>query len=77
MTKEKAIFNKNILIAVDDSENSARAVAYTGRILAGGRLACLKGIINDNLGGAIDTTFGASRAGINPAPTKDGQSIAE
>jgi nucleotide-binding universal stress UspA family protein len=37
MTKEKATFNKNILIAVDDSENSARAVAYTGRILAGGR----------------------------------------
>ena len=36
MTREKATFNKNILLAVDDSENSARAVAYTGQILAGG-----------------------------------------
>ena len=37
MTTEKATFNRNILIAVDDSENSARAVAYTGQVLAGGR----------------------------------------
>jgi len=37
MRREKTTFNKNILISVDDSENSARAVAYTGQILAGGR----------------------------------------
>jgi nucleotide-binding universal stress UspA family protein len=29
------IFNKNILIAVDDSENARRAVSYVGQFLAG------------------------------------------
>jgi len=29
------IFNKNILIAVDDSENARRAVSYVGQLLAG------------------------------------------
>jgi nucleotide-binding universal stress UspA family protein len=37
MIKGKSKFNKNILIAVDDSENSARAVNYVGQILEGGR----------------------------------------
>ena len=37
MSKGKLKFNKNILIAVDDSENSKRAVNYVAQILAGGR----------------------------------------
>ena len=35
MSTGKSKFNKNILIAVDDSENSARAVQYVGQILEG------------------------------------------
>ena len=35
MTKEKKIFNKNILIAVDESENARRAVSYVGQFLGG------------------------------------------
>ncbi len=35
MTKEKNIFNKNILIAVDESENARRAVFYVGQFLGG------------------------------------------
>ena len=31
----EAVFNKNILIAVDESENASRAVSYVGRLLAG------------------------------------------
>ena len=30
-----AEFNKNILIAVDESENARRAVSYVGQLLAG------------------------------------------
>ena len=35
MTKEAKIFNKNILIAVDESENARRAVSYVGQFLGG------------------------------------------
>ncbi len=35
MTKEGRQFNKDILIAVDESENSHRAVAYVGFMLGG------------------------------------------
>ena len=35
MENEEKIFNKNILIAVDPSENSHRAVSYVGQILGG------------------------------------------
>ena len=35
MTKEEKIFNKNILIAVDESENARRAVSYVGQFLGG------------------------------------------
>ncbi len=35
MTKEEKIFNKNILIAVDESENALRAVSYVGQFLGG------------------------------------------
>jgi len=35
MTKEEKIFNKNILIAVDASENARRAVSYVGQFLGG------------------------------------------
>jgi nucleotide-binding universal stress UspA family protein len=35
MTDEEKIFNKNILIAVDESENARRAVVYVGRLLGG------------------------------------------
>jgi nucleotide-binding universal stress UspA family protein len=34
MTHSEKTFNKNILIAVDDSENARRAVSYVGRLLA-------------------------------------------
>ena len=34
MIESKSNFNKDILIAVDDSENSQRAVSYVGRVLA-------------------------------------------
>jgi nucleotide-binding universal stress UspA family protein len=37
MSEMKTSFNKNILIAVDDSENSERAVNYVAQILAGGQ----------------------------------------
>jgi nucleotide-binding universal stress UspA family protein len=37
MNEGKAKFNKNILIAVDDSENSSRAVNYVGQVLSGGQ----------------------------------------
>ena len=40
MTKEEKIFNRNILIAVDESENARRAVSYVGQLLGG--LACFK-----------------------------------
>jgi nucleotide-binding universal stress UspA family protein len=35
MIEIEAVFNKNILIAVDESENASRAVSYVGRLLAG------------------------------------------
>jgi len=35
MPKAEKPFNKNILIAVDESENARRAVTYVGRLLAG------------------------------------------
>ena len=35
MTKEEKIFNKNILIAVDESKNARRAVSYVGQFLGG------------------------------------------
>jgi nucleotide-binding universal stress UspA family protein len=35
MTSEDRVFNKNILIAVDDSDNARRAVHYVGQLLGG------------------------------------------
>ena len=35
MIKNEAVFNKKILIAVDESENARRAVSYVGQMLAG------------------------------------------
>ena len=35
MTKDEKIFNRNILIAVDESENARRAVSYVGQLLGG------------------------------------------
>jgi len=35
MTQDKKLFNKNILIAVDESDNAQRAVAYVGELLGG------------------------------------------
>jgi len=35
MTEEEKSFNKNILIAVDESENARRAVSYVGQLLGG------------------------------------------
>lgn len=35
MDREERVFNKNILIAVDDSENSRRAVSYVAQLLGG------------------------------------------
>jgi nucleotide-binding universal stress UspA family protein len=35
MTNEEKIFNKNILIAVDESENAHRAVSYVAQLLGG------------------------------------------
>ena len=35
MTGDKKAFNKNILIAVDDSDNSRRAVSYVAQLLGG------------------------------------------
>lgn len=35
MSESKSKFNRNVLIAVDDSENSERAVCYVGQMLAG------------------------------------------
>jgi nucleotide-binding universal stress UspA family protein len=35
MTGEEETFNKNILIAVDESENARRAVSYVGQLLGG------------------------------------------
>jgi nucleotide-binding universal stress UspA family protein len=35
MTHSEKTFNKNILIAVDDSENARRAVSYVSQLLAG------------------------------------------
>jgi len=35
MTETEKSFNKNILIAVDESENARRAVIYVGRLLGG------------------------------------------
>ncbi|MDX2454105.1 universal stress protein [Desulfosarcina sp.] len=35
MIKDETEFNKNILIAVDESENASRAVSYVGQMLAG------------------------------------------
>jgi nucleotide-binding universal stress UspA family protein len=35
MANDKNIFNKNILIAVDGSDNAARAVSYVGQFLGG------------------------------------------
>jgi len=35
MTSQRRVFNKNILVAVDDSENARRAVDYVGQLLGG------------------------------------------
>jgi nucleotide-binding universal stress UspA family protein len=35
LTEREKIFNKNILIAVDESENARRAVVYVGQLLGG------------------------------------------
>ena len=35
MTEEENIFNRNILIAVDESDNARRAVSYVGQLLGG------------------------------------------
>lgn len=35
MTEEEKIFNKNILIAADESDNARRAVSYVGQLLGG------------------------------------------
>ncbi len=35
MINNEEVFNKNILIAVDESENARRAVSYVGQLLAG------------------------------------------
>ena len=35
MIKEERSFNRNILIAVDESENARRAVSYVGQLLGG------------------------------------------
>jgi nucleotide-binding universal stress UspA family protein len=35
MTSQDKVFNKNILIAVDESENAQRAVSYVGQLLGG------------------------------------------
>ena len=35
MTEKEKIFNKNILIAVDESDNARRAVSYVGQLLGG------------------------------------------
>jgi len=35
MTETEKVFNKNILIAVDESENVHRAVSYVGQLLGG------------------------------------------
>jgi nucleotide-binding universal stress UspA family protein len=35
MVEDEKAFNKNILIAVDESDNSRRAVSYVGRLLGG------------------------------------------
>lgn len=35
MTRQDKTFNKNILIAVDESENAQRAVTYVGNLLGG------------------------------------------
>ena len=35
MSTDERVFNKNILIAVDDSDNSRRAVSYVGQLLGG------------------------------------------
>jgi len=37
MSKEEKIFNKNILIAVDESENARRAVSYVAQFLGGAK----------------------------------------
>lgn len=35
MAGDERLFNKNILIAIDESENSRRAVSYVGQLLGG------------------------------------------
>ncbi len=35
MTEKEKIFNKNIMIAVDESDNARRAVSYVGQLLGG------------------------------------------
>ena len=35
MTEAEKTYNKNILIAVDESENARRAVSYVGQLLGG------------------------------------------
>jgi hypothetical protein len=37
MSEPKSTFNHNILIGVDDSENSRRAVNYVGQMLTGAK----------------------------------------
>ena len=37
MTSERRVFNKNILVAVDHSDNARRAVDYVGQILGGAK----------------------------------------
>jgi nucleotide-binding universal stress UspA family protein len=48
-TRQHERFNKNILIAVDESENSARAVSYVGQMLGGvkGYTVTLLHVINE------------------------------
>jgi len=37
MTSERRVFNKNILVAVDHSDNARRAVDYVGQLLGGAK----------------------------------------
>jgi hypothetical protein len=37
MFNNEEMFNKNILIAVDESDNARRAVAYVGKLLEGSK----------------------------------------
>jgi nucleotide-binding universal stress UspA family protein len=49
MTRAKKKFNKNILIAVDDSDNARRAVSYVAQLLGGisGFKVCILHVISE------------------------------